>query len=230
MSPQVQWLTASPLWGQLAATADKGPFRSPALLRFATDQFMQDLQGKLASKTPEDIAQYVAQPEAWWSPAVGLASSGTSNVGKPPAGATNPPPFKLFQPVQSRFYIASASLVCRQPGLPDHTVKQNLGESVAFVLRKLTPKNGLTNVDLSVFDFKKMDENAWIPGDQAGGMWAPAIASTTATGEEKLPMFALPFGANGSTRRIHAGVIPASRRGKPMSMARSSSRLQTTTL
>ncbi|HYM79386.1 MAG TPA: hypothetical protein VE377_25640 [Candidatus Dormibacteraeota bacterium] len=210
MSLQVQWLTASPLWGQLSVTADKGPFRSPALLRFATDQFMQDLQGVLASKTPGDIAQYVAQPEAWWSPAAGLASSGTTNVRKPPAGATDPPPFKLFQPVQSRFYIASASLVCRLPGLPDHTVKGNLGESTAFVLRKLTAKDGLTNVDLSVFDSTKMDENAWIPGDRAG--WAPAIASTTATGEEKLPMFALPFGTNGSTRRIHAGVIPASRR------------------
>jgi hypothetical protein len=210
MSPQVQWLTASPLWRQLAAAAEKGPFRSPALLRFATDQFMQDLQGTLASKTPGDIAQYVAQPEAWWGPAVGLASSGTPNVGKPPAGATYPPPFKLFQPVQSRFYIALASLVCRLPGLPDHTVKQNLGEGTAFVLRKLTSKNGLTNVDLSVFDSTKMDENAWIPGDRAG--WAPAIASTTAIGEEKLPMFALPFGSNGSTRRLHAGVIPASRR------------------
>jgi hypothetical protein len=210
MSPQVQWLTASPLWGQLASSADKGPFRSPALLRFATDQFMQDLQGVLASKTPGDIAQYVAQPEAWWSPAAGLASSGTPNARKAPAGATNPPPFKLFQPVQSRFYIASASLVCRLPGLPDHTVKQNLGEGTAFVLRKLTSKNGLTNVDLSVFDSTKMDENAWISGDRAG--WAPAIASTTATGEEKLLMFPLPFGTNGSTRRIHAGVIPASRR------------------
>ena len=210
MSPQVQWLTASPLWGQLVAAADKGPFRSPTLLRFATDQFMQDLQGVLASKTPGDIAQYVAQAEAWWSPAVGLASSGTTNVRKAPAGATNPPPFKLFQPVQSRFYIASASLVCRLPGLPDHTVKQNLGESTAFVLRKLTPKNGLTNVDLSVFDSTKMDENAWIQGDRGG--WAPAVASTTAIGEEKLPMFALPFGTNGGTRRIHAGVVPASRR------------------
>lgn len=213
MSSQIQWLTAAPLWGELAAGADKGPFRSPALLRFATDQFMEDLQGVLASQTPGDIANYVAQAEAWWNPAVGLTSPGsttTAKTGKAPAGATDPPLLKFFQPVHSRFYLVSASLVCRLPGLPDHTVKGNQGESTAFVLRKLSPKDGLTKVDLSVFDSSKMDEYAWIPGDLSG--WVLASATGLAAGEEKLPTFALPYGTNGSRRRIYSGVIPVSHR------------------
>jgi hypothetical protein len=216
MSLQVQWLTASPLWEELAST-DKGAFRSPALLRFATDHFMQDLQGVLASKTPGDVRSFVAQAETWWSPAVGMISSTTSSstthsssgtVAK--SQSTTQPPFKFFQPVHLRYYLVSASLVCRLPGLPDHTVNPNQGESTAFVLRRLVAKSGLTKVDLSVFDPNTEDEYAWIPADQSG--WVQATPATVAGSEEKLPLFALPYGTNGSRRRVFAGMIPVSRR------------------
>ena len=51
-------------------------------------------------------------------------------------------PLKLFQPVHSRFYIITASLNCRMPGLPDHTVNPTQGESVGFVVRQLRPNPG----------------------------------------------------------------------------------------
>jgi hypothetical protein len=161
----VQWLTASPLWNELAPNTDKGPFRRPALLRFANDQFMQELQALLASKTPENLRNYIAQPETWQRPAVGLPPlSGSSTTG----AAEPPPPFKFFQPVHSRFYLVSAALVCRQPGLPDHQVQTNQGEKTSFVLRRLRPKPGLTGVDLSVFNPQLCDEFAWAIADKTG--------------------------------------------------------------
>jgi hypothetical protein len=214
MSFRAQWLTPSPLWNELAAKADKGPFRSPALLRFATDQFIPQLQGVLASKTPEDLRNYIAQPETWEKPAVGLDAASASAAGAvttPGSGQeTAPPPlFKFFQPVHLRFYLVAASLVCRIPGLPDHQVAANQGERTSFVLRRLRPKPNVTGADLSVFNSQTMDEYAWL--STAAG-WTKVTGSGITNGEEKLPMSAFQFGANGSRRRLFTGLIPASRR------------------
>lgn len=227
MSFHAQWLTPSPLWNELAAKTDKGPFRSPALLRFASDQFMPELMGVLASKTPEDLRNYIAQPETWENPAVGLDAS-VANVGAASANAltnnqaTSPQPFKFFQPVHLRYYLVAASLVCRIPGLPDHQVKANLGERTSFVLRRLRPKPNTTGVDLTVFNPLTMDEFAWLTNGNGG--WSMVNGSGLADGEEKLPMSALQFGTNGSRRRLFTGLIPASRRqtyvgGKEISAA-----------
>ena len=39
-------------------------------------------------------------------------------------------PLKLFQPAHERYYLAAASLVCRQPGLPERTARRVLGDVV----------------------------------------------------------------------------------------------------
>ncbi len=217
MKPRVQWLTPSPLWGELAASPDKGPFRSPALLQFSTDQFMETLQGMLA-KTPEALRDCIAQPETWRRPAVGLGAALPAGSAEEPlaknSGQTQPeppPPFKFFQPVHSRFYMVSASLVCRLPGLPDHTVRSNEGERTTLVLRRVAPKAGMSDVDCSVFDAQRCDEYAWLGADPQPG-WARVEAAGVVNGEEKLPMFAFQFGNNGSRRRMFAGLIPVSRR------------------
>src|SRR5262249_29754323 len=206
MSFRAQWLTPSPLWNELAAKTNKGPFRSPALLRFATDQFIPELQGVLASKTPEALRNYIAQPETWESPAVGLDAGLATAAGQ----AASLPPFKFFQPVHLRFYLVAASLVCRIPGLPDHQVRTNQGERTSFVLRRLRPKTNATGVDFSVFNPLTMDEFAWLTSGNGG--WSKVTGSGLADGEEKLPMSAVTFGTNGSRRRLFAGLIPASRR------------------
>jgi hypothetical protein len=222
MSTQVQWLAPSPLWPPLTAGADRTAFRAPALLRFSTDTFMADLQTLLAN-APANLASYVAQPETWRSPAVGLAttpslaaSTGTasSNSNSDQAPAT----LKLFQPVHARFYLVTASLVCRLPVLPDHTVKTNQGEKTTFVLRRLQLKaNVAADLAGSPFDPQIYDEYAWIPNASSSGGasqpgWAPADANSVVPGEDKLPLFATTFGSNGAQRRIFAGVIPAGRK------------------
>ncbi|MBZ5524718.1 MAG: hypothetical protein LAP21_20965 [Acidobacteriia bacterium] len=217
MSPRVQWLTPSPLWNELAAGTDKGPFRSPALLRFATDQFMEDLQALLASAAPQNLRNYIAQPETWQSPAAGLPpldkslpAPGGVTVSSQKSKNTVPPPFKFFQPVHSRFYLVCASLVCRMPSLPDHQVKSNQGERTSFVVRRLRPKAGLTGVDLSVFNPLVCDEFAWVTADRPG--WAQVAGSGFAEGEENLPLSGFQCGKTSDRRRIFTGLIPASRR------------------
>ena len=41
---QIQWVTAAPLWSQAAQGPDLTVMRRPALLRFGSDAFMDDLQ------------------------------------------------------------------------------------------------------------------------------------------------------------------------------------------
>ena len=197
MATQVQWLAPSPLWNRYAPSADKTAFRSPALLRFATDTFMQDLQQQLA-QSPSDLALYLAQGETWRNPAAGPT----------PTQA----PLKLFQPVHARFYLVAVSLVCRLPGLPDHTVKANQGERITFVLRKLQVKANVSVNPGAPFDPAVYDEYAWIAsGSNPGWILVDTTNGGLATNEDQLSLFNVPFGSNGSSRRIFCGMIPTGR-------------------
>jgi hypothetical protein len=114
----VRWLTAAPLWAP-----DVRPILSPALLRFGSDTFMDDLAALLGTR-PGDLAGHVATPRSF-RPAA-------------PGGTAPPPPprLKLYQPMHGDFNLVAASLVCRLTGLPDHTVRPARAEQVAFVLRR----------------------------------------------------------------------------------------------
>ncbi len=236
MPTQVQWLAPSPLWNRFAPSADKTTFRAPTLLRFATDTFMQDLQAKLA-EDPPGIDRYVAQPESWRFPNAGLPvltgnSGGTSNISTGSSTSTSsssspasssassgdapPSVLKLYQPVHARFYLVAASLACPLPGLPDHTVKRNQGESTTFVVRKLQLKPEATTPSGSPTDLQNYDECAWLPNARTPG-WLPLTDPTIyplslAPGEEQLPLFNFQFGSNGNQRRMFAGMIPVGKR------------------
>ena len=224
LTAQIQWLAPPPLWQELSMAVDKSAFRSPSILRFATDSFMQDLQSVLGS-APQTLRNYVAQAETWRNPGAGLDYSYTG-----PAPA---PQFKLFQPTHLRYYLVASALTCRKPGLPDHAVDTSAGEAVGFIVRQLRPKPGYSNADCAVYDAAKCTEYAWIP------VTAGASASTTATilattsaatapasqpgwteaagaapmpGEEQIPLSLTHMGSNGDSRRIFLGLIPASRR------------------
>jgi hypothetical protein len=210
INPQVQWLSPAPLWGELSAEADLTGYRRPAILRFASDSFMPELQTVLL-QAPQSLRDYVAQGETWQNPAAGLSSAASL-------------PLKLFQPVQARFYIIASSLTCRMPGLPDHTISTTSGESVGFVLRQLRPKTGYTAADCAVYDPTKCSEYAWIaapgiggapgaPGDQP--QWALVSGTDLVAGEQQLPLAPSQTAGTGSpplTRRTFTGLIPASRR------------------
>jgi hypothetical protein len=205
------------LWQELSSAADTSPFRSPAILRFATDTFMQDLQSVLAN-APETLRGYVAQGETWRNPGAGLDYQG-------PAPA---PPLKLYQPTHQRFYLIASSLACRKPGLPDHTINKSAGESVSFVVRQLRPNAGYTNADCAIYNPATCTEYAWIPASgvvvassQAASSltqpsmqpgWIQATGSDPMPGEELIPLSQTTMGSNGSSRRLMIGLIPASRR------------------
>jgi hypothetical protein len=72
MKDQLQWTAPSPLWAQASIAAEPAPrralLRRPTILRFATDDFMQDFLNIL-EHDPARLPEYVARPETWRGPA-----------------------------------------------------------------------------------------------------------------------------------------------------------------
>ena len=175
----VQWLSPYPLWDTFSRESTKERYRRPALLRYDTDTFMQDI-GQDLTKDPAKIESRLARKETWREPAAGLAPDSEA--------------LKLYQPVQMRFYLATGSLVCRLPGLPDHRIHPEEAEKVSFVVRRLDAGQ----------------EFAWREGE-AGG-WMPASAVALSQEEERLPLFPVGEATGGAVRRLFAGLVPVSRR------------------
>src|SRR3989344_3629729 len=114
MSHPLQWTAPQPYWrtGQ-AAIARPGLVTQPQILRFATDDFIEQLLSTLAHE-PASLPALTAQYETWRAPHVGLPAL--------PAAPTTTHPIKLYQPAHQRHYLVAASLVCQTAGLPDRTV------------------------------------------------------------------------------------------------------------
>ena len=189
---RMQWVTGTPLWRDATtrvAAGDQLAMRRPALLRFTTDDFMDELSGVLRT-APADLGQYRATPASYrprppgapdgWRP----ASSG----------------LKLYQPFHGQFNLVVASLVCRLAGLPDHTVRQADAERVGFVLRRLS---------------SPPVELAWSVDSDGTRRWVPLpqdVQDAAAPGEDVFPMFPVIYADGGRPRRIWAGLIPTSSR------------------
>jgi hypothetical protein len=198
----IQWLAPRPLWADFADPASRAAFRRPALLRFAKDTFIEDLQALLTNRSG-DLRKYVARPESWREPGAGLAAPGTPTTNI--TGGT-PPRFRLYQPLHQRFYLLSAALACRLPGLPDHTVKPDEGESIGFVIRRVDP----LSIGGPVSNPATRQEFAWIDAERPG--WRLVSSAGLAEGEQELSLFPMVYGENGSRRRLLAGLIPVGRR------------------
>src|SRR5258708_4395784 len=137
IEPQVQWTTASPLWRTLPQepTRRQQQMQRPALLRFASDTFMEDLAQRLQTVLPDvppDLSDLVARPESFREPPTGA----------PPNWQPEETQLKLYQPVHGHFYLIAASLVCRIAGMPDRFVNTAQGEKASFVLRRITLGQG----------------------------------------------------------------------------------------
>src|SRR5262245_2934118 len=129
IAPQVQWTTASPLWNTLPQdfTQRQQRMQSPALLRFASDSFMQDLAQRLQQVLPgttPDLSDLVARAESFRERPTGAPPDWQPDVQNMP--------LKLYQPVHGHFYLIAASLVCRIPGMPDRFVDTANGEKARF--------------------------------------------------------------------------------------------------
>ena len=79
----IQWQAPEPLWGRFGASAEAtvladDQFR-PAILRFASDDFMEQLLAMLA-RDPAQIGNLLARPETWRVPPGGDPAPGS--IGK----------------------------------------------------------------------------------------------------------------------------------------------------
>ena len=146
-----------------------------------------------------------------------LAANQASEVASA-ADSSEVMPLKLYQPAQQRFYLVTASLVCRRIGLPDRIVDQAKEQKVEFVIRRLIPKNpdSITNPD--VIDPDACDEFAYVlVGDQFKWQAVTPDSSnsykTLLPAEERLPMFNLGYqDEKDKKRKLIAGFIPVSKR------------------
>lgn len=201
--PPVQWLNATPLWAQQDENGERTAFRQPALLRFATDSFMEDFM-TVATTMPRRLGEWQVQKETWRRPAPipPLQPQGAAALAiEDPALADEP--LKLYQPGHQRFYLVTANLVCRIPGLPDKMLNFSNEEQVSFVLRRQMrdPVDGTHK------------EHALVNGGWQ--LLADGAALTVPPGEEQFPLFPVTYREEeGQQRRIFAGLVPVSAREK----------------
>lgn len=244
MKDFVQWTTPSPLWETAISKSTpqlrRAELARPAILRFATDSFMDDFL-KTAANDPKKLEQYLALPETWRGVApmpeaitpapafarnfqrLGLISSRkkarangqiqTQNKFTNFANSNADKPLKLYQPAHQRFYMIAACLVCERPGLPDKIPNSGREEKVTYVIRRLFPTGELKiNDKLPPLD-STWEEYAYIITDQGARWKKVANKSSLETGEEQQTLFSVNITEDDDRRRkIFAGVIPTGRR------------------
>ncbi|HVE55485.1 MAG TPA: hypothetical protein VNB22_01565 [Pyrinomonadaceae bacterium] len=254
MKDFIQWTTPSPLWetaiSQNTPQARRAELSRPAILRFATDSFMDDFL-KMTENDPKRLNQYIAQPETWRglapmpealkpAPAftrnlkrLGLISARkkakteglTQTTDKFTAFANSQAskPLKLYQPAHQRFYLISACLVCERPGLPDKIPDNGREEKVSYVIRRLFPKTALElGEPLPPLD-STWEEYAYIITDQGARWKKVSNKNSLETDEEQQTLFSVNIlEDDGRRRKIFAGVIPTGRREAYMAASQAS--------
>ncbi|KPJ96274.1 MAG: hypothetical protein AMJ53_01115 [Gammaproteobacteria bacterium SG8_11] len=130
-------------------------------------------------------------------------------------------PLKLFQSAHQRFYLVSASLIDRQPGLPDRVLDLVRNEKVSFVVRRLVPPDSNTDTSTAnqtIDNIDEWDEYAFVLTSR-GGKWQRIDQYNKATTkklipqEEQLPMFPVNYKDScNHNRSLHSGLIPVGKR------------------
>jgi hypothetical protein len=233
----VQWKSPSPFWGRIGPEDQA----RPAILRFASDDFMGQLLAMLDAE-PQRLGEVIARPETWRSPGTDtpdlvervplprlarLLVRKRKDAERPGTLAptehtrtitendvTTTMDLKLYHPAHQRHYLVAANLVCAAPGLPDRAASR---EQVGFVLRRMVlPRNSTDEAAREEFAFVN---------DPGGARWQRIEPDSTAAdpvarlaeGEEMMPLFSMNFSdATGQPRRLLAGVIPVGRREEYM--------------
>jgi hypothetical protein len=231
MERHIEWTSPAALWDQFnGATSEsqRRVFRTPAILRFATDDFMQDFISVMQND-PRRASSLLAVPETWRKPAADtevprvkggllgvLERARTVAVRKLEARQgvvrTNtwndaPPalPLKFYQPAHQRYYLVTAALICRTVGLPDRSVDSTKQEKATFVIRMLQPPAGTTvNPDPAA-----CGELALVNGE-----WKPVLdGASFVDGETQYPLSPFTYAeVDGRKRRVYNGLIPVAKR------------------
>jgi len=242
------WSSPSPLWGRFrGADPSKGAFTAddqarPAILRFANDEFMEQIIAMLADN-PRQLGDLVAAPETWRLPGaeppglmaqvalprmaralarrrlnesgIALLDPTTRERTVKENSVERTLPLKLYQPAHQRHYLVAANFVCGVPGFPDRELTGS--DQVGFVIRRFLPVPTPTSGVLAEFAFIK---------DGASARWQQVAPLGPATdpqahfesGEELLPLFPLNYTDDvGHPRRLLGGIIPVGRREQYMS-------------
>ena len=154
-SAAIKWVKPAPLW----ASQDTA-LGQPWLAEFDSDRFLPDFLDLMASQTPADLASDTHTPK------LTILDDGKKHL-------------KLYQPLHSRYYLVTGSLVCRKLGLPDRSVLRKNGEKTSFVLRRLTADSN--NVTA---------EYAWVKDSTvpSGGSWQLVGSNSLLENEERQPM------------------------------------------
>ncbi|HEX8129168.1 MAG TPA: hypothetical protein VF527_08715 [Pyrinomonadaceae bacterium] len=194
MRDVVQWTAPAPLWPEATAATElavrRRTLRRPAILRFASDTFMDDYLA-LMENDPARLSQLVAQPETWRGPtppvapvvrqpaflrplsrlrlaseqkkSKSLTTSSAALTTSSGANTASTAPLKLYQPAHQRFYLITACLVCGRAGLPDRALNPAREERASFVVRRLLPPNFLNANGLADREQKMpaFDEATW---------------------------------------------------------------------
>jgi hypothetical protein len=244
MKDFVQWTAPSPLWEtaitQSTAQKRRAELSRPAILRFATDTFMDDFL-KMAENDPRRLNQYVALPETWrgmspmpeaLNPAPAFAKNlkrlgliaarkkaktngltQTSNKFTAFADSNASKPLKLYQPAHQRFYMISACLVCERPGLPDKIPNPGREEKVTYIIRRLFPPVTSPPVNPKSIPDASWEEFAYVVTD-LGARWKKVTKKgALEKDEEQQPLFSVNIlEDDGRRRKINAGLIPTGRR------------------
>jgi hypothetical protein len=231
----ITWAQPSPFWGETTLSGANGAaaeFARPAILRFTSDSFMEELINVLETD-PRRLGEYRVRPETWrgFAPAskplvpkkifalpfqrLGAAKKSLQNGAsslptQPPPAAVPDMPLKLYAPAAQRYYFVASCLVCQTPGLPDRHVEPARAERVSFLVRRLLPPGQNENKPKN-----EWEEHAWVQSPR-GNFWQRLTADETAqpvAGEERLPMFAMNFTQDDlRPRRLFAGLIPVGKR------------------
>lgn len=233
MNHPVAWTSPQPFWAERTADrhAPDGLLPQPQLLRFASDQFMDELLALLA-REPAALAGYAATAETWRSAAPPPATDPARWQEPAPARllgwqrrsralqrraqplswrvatAAETQPLKLYQPAHQRHYLVAGSLVCRAAGLPDRAIDP-ARHRLSFVVRRLLPRAADTDVlaQTPLSHPAAYEEHGFVPaGSGGGGRWCPLPAGADdgralLFGEERLPLFALTTRADDGTKR-----------------------------
>jgi hypothetical protein len=224
---EILWTSPPPTWQQA-----ENVFGQPALLRFASDKFMEEFLALLQNQ-PERLPELRARPETWQRPQDAVAPVKTLSAplralqlrrggmlgalaantlaAISPEIAPEDLPFKLYQPAHMRYYLITACLVCRQVGMPDRAMDTGAQEKASFVVRRLMLKNpnAAGKKPTPTEEPGKFDEYAFV--DKT---WQPVSDGESLTpGEQQHPLFAVNYQqADGYRRRVFSGLVPTGQR------------------
>ncbi|HEV8474660.1 MAG TPA: hypothetical protein VGR82_17915 [Methylomirabilota bacterium] len=220
MTHDLAWAAPQPFWKDgSAAVPPAGELRRPRILRFTSDEFVNELLATL-ERDPASLPGYAVMEETWRGPGTAPALEPRRWLQRTPAAllgverktlrrrradtpAVSPAPspggtttLKLYQPAHLRHYLVGGSLVCRTPGLPDKQIDA-ARDKVSFVVRRLLPKTPPA-ADEPLADpahTELWDEYAFVPTGKTG-VWRRVAAAdrerdaaTLPAGEERLAMF-----------------------------------------